>query len=291
MPTTWSTTRSTQSSARHFVDCSTHLPKQSCDRVPSPQDQRAIRPPARCASNATQNAEPAPQPANFTGKDTHKNLNNVFVFNDADVCRQYRIEVEQLRRGSFGRGLHGEVPKTYNVGGVPVKVLFAPDHTPELEFMKQMLKVRESSSETPGLPFSPSSAPPASTTRCSRSPAAGVRIRGDPICGLGVEEILSLGIFANLCSMSLMRRPGMTRLFSNPLALVGVRLAPSITVIARENTNARTCSRRRGWAQPLLRRGARNRARSGLAIAVLAGQAARVSQGGPLILLLVVINT
>jgi phospholipase D-like protein len=81
--------------------------------------------------------------ANFTDNDTHKNLNNVFVFNDADVCRQYRAEVEQLRGGSFGRGLHGDVPKTYDLAGVPVKVLFAPDHTPELEFMKQMLKVRD----------------------------------------------------------------------------------------------------------------------------------------------------
>jgi hypothetical protein len=78
--------------------------------------------------------------ANFTDTDTHKNLNGVFVFHDADVCRLYRVEVEQLRRGSFGRALHGEVPKTYDLGGVPVKVLFAPDHTPELEFMKQMLK-------------------------------------------------------------------------------------------------------------------------------------------------------
>jgi phosphatidylserine/phosphatidylglycerophosphate/cardiolipin synthase-like enzyme len=39
--------------------------------------------------------------------------------------------------------MHGEVPKTYDLAGVPVKVLFPPDHTPELEFMKQMLKVRE----------------------------------------------------------------------------------------------------------------------------------------------------
>jgi phosphatidylserine/phosphatidylglycerophosphate/cardiolipin synthase-like enzyme len=61
-------------------------------------------------------------PANFTDTDTHKNLNSVFVFHDADVCRLYRVEVEQLRRGSFGRALHGEVPKTYDLGGVPVKV-------------------------------------------------------------------------------------------------------------------------------------------------------------------------
>jgi phosphatidylserine/phosphatidylglycerophosphate/cardiolipin synthase-like enzyme len=82
--------------------------------------------------------------ANFTLTDTHSNLNHVFVFRNAYVCRQYETEVEQLRRGSFGRGMHGEVPKTYDLAGVPVKVLFAPDHTPELEFMKQMLKVRES---------------------------------------------------------------------------------------------------------------------------------------------------
>lgn len=81
--------------------------------------------------------------ANFTNNDMHKNLNNVFVFHDADVCRQYLVEAKQLRQGQFGRGLHGDVPKTYDLAGVPVKVLFAPDHTPELEFMKQMLKVRK----------------------------------------------------------------------------------------------------------------------------------------------------
>jgi phosphatidylserine/phosphatidylglycerophosphate/cardiolipin synthase-like enzyme len=78
--------------------------------------------------------------ANFTWTDTHVNLNNVFVFNSGLVARQYELEFDQLRRGSFGRGLHGDAPKTYNLGGVPVKILFAPDHTPELEFMKQMLK-------------------------------------------------------------------------------------------------------------------------------------------------------
>jgi len=80
--------------------------------------------------------------ANFTETDTHRNLNHVVVFHSAFVCRQYEVEVEQLRRGSFGRGLHGDVPKVYDLGGVPVKVLFGPDHTPELELIKQMLKVR-----------------------------------------------------------------------------------------------------------------------------------------------------
>jgi phosphatidylserine/phosphatidylglycerophosphate/cardiolipin synthase-like enzyme len=78
--------------------------------------------------------------ANFTTTDTHKNLNNVVVFRNAHVCRQYLAEVEQLKRGSFGRGLHGAAPATYDLGGVPVRVLFAPDHTPELEIVKQILK-------------------------------------------------------------------------------------------------------------------------------------------------------
>jgi phosphatidylserine/phosphatidylglycerophosphate/cardiolipin synthase-like enzyme len=78
--------------------------------------------------------------ANFTGTDTHKNLNNVFIFNDHRVCRDYLTEVQHLGGGDFGRGSHGEVPKTYGLGGVPVKVLFAPDHTPELEVIKQMLR-------------------------------------------------------------------------------------------------------------------------------------------------------
>ena len=76
---------------------------------------------------------------NFTVTDTHRNLNHVIVFRNAYVCRQYEIEFEQLRQGRFGRGLHGDVPRVYDLEGVPVKVLFAPDHTPELEIMKQML--------------------------------------------------------------------------------------------------------------------------------------------------------
>jgi phosphatidylserine/phosphatidylglycerophosphate/cardiolipin synthase-like enzyme len=60
--------------------------------------------------------------ANFTWTDTHVNLNNVVVFHNSYVCRQYEIEFEQLRRGMFGRGLHGEEPKTYDLaGGCPSK--------------------------------------------------------------------------------------------------------------------------------------------------------------------------
>ncbi|GAA3142189.1 phospholipase D-like domain-containing protein [Planomonospora alba] len=78
--------------------------------------------------------------ANFTGTDCHRNLNHVVVFHDPRICREYATEFDRMRAGLFGRGAHGRVPDAYNLGGVPVKVLFAPDHAPELEIMKQMLK-------------------------------------------------------------------------------------------------------------------------------------------------------
>jgi phosphatidylserine/phosphatidylglycerophosphate/cardiolipin synthase-like enzyme len=78
--------------------------------------------------------------ANFTVTDTHRNLNHLMVFHSAYVCKQYATEFAQLRNGSFGRREHGDAPKVYDLAGVPVKVLFAPDHTPELEIIKQMLK-------------------------------------------------------------------------------------------------------------------------------------------------------
>ncbi|WP_422769325.1 phospholipase D-like domain-containing protein [Plantactinospora sp. WMMC1484] len=78
--------------------------------------------------------------ANFTGTDCHRNLNHVVLFHHTRICQEYADEFDRLRQGRFGRGEHGRVPRAYNVGGVPVKVLFAPDHTPELEIMKQMLK-------------------------------------------------------------------------------------------------------------------------------------------------------
>lgn len=81
--------------------------------------------------------------ANFTHTDTHKNLNHVVIFNDYRVCREYRVEYSEIERGSFGRAHHGEVPGTFNLKGVPVRILFAPDHTPELEIMKQLNKAQD----------------------------------------------------------------------------------------------------------------------------------------------------
>jgi phosphatidylserine/phosphatidylglycerophosphate/cardiolipin synthase-like enzyme len=81
--------------------------------------------------------------ANFTHTDCHTNLNHVFVFHDKRICGEYRREFDEIAKGEFGRRQHGDVPRAYNLGGVPVRVLFAPDHTPELELIKQILKAEK----------------------------------------------------------------------------------------------------------------------------------------------------
>jgi phosphatidylserine/phosphatidylglycerophosphate/cardiolipin synthase-like enzyme len=78
--------------------------------------------------------------ANFTDTDCHLNLNHLFVFRHRGVQEDFGQEFREAWAGEFGRGRLGEPPKTHDVGGVPVKVLFAPDHGPEAEVVKQMLK-------------------------------------------------------------------------------------------------------------------------------------------------------
>lgn len=79
---------------------------------------------------------------NFTWTGTHKNLNHIIVFHDYRICRAYAKEFLELMSGTFGelRMRKPDHPKTVNIKGVPVRILFAPDNTPELEIIKQMLK-------------------------------------------------------------------------------------------------------------------------------------------------------
>lgn len=78
--------------------------------------------------------------ANFTDTDCHKNLNHLFVLQDADLHEDFGQEFREAWAGEFGRGRLGMPPRTHDLAGVPVKVLFAPDHGPESEVVKQMLK-------------------------------------------------------------------------------------------------------------------------------------------------------
>jgi phosphatidylserine/phosphatidylglycerophosphate/cardiolipin synthase-like enzyme len=77
---------------------------------------------------------------NFTDTDCHTNLNHLLVFEDHDVQMEFATEFAEIWGGEFGRGRLGKAPKTHGVRGVPVKVLFAPDHAPEAEVVKQLLK-------------------------------------------------------------------------------------------------------------------------------------------------------
>ncbi|MFK7802435.1 MAG: phospholipase D-like domain-containing protein [Anaerolineae bacterium] len=82
---------------------------------------------------------------NFTVTGTHNNLNHVIIFNDVGVCRRYREEFDEIREGNFGvfSRRKRSYPSTVNIEGVPVRVLFAPEDFPELEFIKQMLKCNQ----------------------------------------------------------------------------------------------------------------------------------------------------
>ena len=94
---------------------------------------------------------------NFTLTDTGKNtaaaplaagnnLNHVVVLHGQRACTQYGAEFERLRSGTFGV-LHERRdprPAEFELGGMRVKPVFAPDQGPEMEIMKQMLKARSS---------------------------------------------------------------------------------------------------------------------------------------------------
>ena len=80
--------------------------------------------------------------ANFTDTDTHANLNHVVIFHDVRIAQEYYSQFNQLREGEFGRRSLGLPPRDYMLDGVPVRILFAPDNVPELELIKQMLKLR-----------------------------------------------------------------------------------------------------------------------------------------------------
>ncbi|MEM9349472.1 MAG: phospholipase D-like domain-containing protein [Pseudomonadota bacterium] len=81
---------------------------------------------------------------NFTSTGVGKNLNHVVIINDKGVANAYKREFRDIRRGLFGKQstAHGAAPIEDDVSGIRIKPLFAPDHAPEMEIMKQILKAR-----------------------------------------------------------------------------------------------------------------------------------------------------
>ncbi len=82
---------------------------------------------------------------NFTLTGTHANLNHVVVFDGKRMADAYQKEFDEIWTGTFGRARsrHEPHPPEPRLAGVALKVVFAPDHMPEMEIMKQMLKARE----------------------------------------------------------------------------------------------------------------------------------------------------
>jgi len=82
---------------------------------------------------------------NFTDTGTSTNLNHLVIIDDIDVARIYSREFREIMQGHFGKldEGHDPAPDVVRVSDVPVKVLFAPDHNPEMEIMKQMARARK----------------------------------------------------------------------------------------------------------------------------------------------------
>jgi len=83
---------------------------------------------------------------NFTPTGVASNLNHVLIAKSNKVARVYSNEFKEILDGTFGSNQtrRFSLPRVYCVAGVPVKILFAPDHSPEMEIMKQMLKAEKS---------------------------------------------------------------------------------------------------------------------------------------------------
>ncbi|WP_066633040.1 phospholipase D-like domain-containing protein [Labilibacter marinus] len=81
---------------------------------------------------------------NFTKTGTSKNLNHIAVVSNKKVVSAYKKEFKEIMAGKFGK--NSEVtPKPVPAisDSVRLKPLFAPNHNPEMEIMKQMAKAKE----------------------------------------------------------------------------------------------------------------------------------------------------
>ncbi len=81
---------------------------------------------------------------NFTPTGVGSNLNHLVVIEGKSVANEYADEFAEIWTGTFGtkRERHERKPREPRVSGVKMKPIFAPDHQPEMEIMKQMLKAR-----------------------------------------------------------------------------------------------------------------------------------------------------
>lgn len=79
---------------------------------------------------------------NFTDTGISRNLNHLVIVHDRKVANTYSKEYGEIQQGHFGKlnEGHDPAPKDVVVSNLPIRIAFAPDHNPEMEIMKQMLK-------------------------------------------------------------------------------------------------------------------------------------------------------
>lgn len=81
---------------------------------------------------------------NFTDTGTSTNLNHIVIIKDKKIAKIYSKEFREIQQGHFGKlnEGHDASPDDVAVSDIPIRILFAPDHSPEMEIMKQMLKAK-----------------------------------------------------------------------------------------------------------------------------------------------------
>jgi len=82
---------------------------------------------------------------NFTDTGVTRNLNHIVIVHDRKVANTYAKEFREIQQGHFGKlnEGHDEKPRDVEVSKLPIRIAFSPDHNPEMEIMKQMLKAKK----------------------------------------------------------------------------------------------------------------------------------------------------
>jgi len=82
---------------------------------------------------------------NFTDTGVAENLNHIVIIHNKKIAKVYDREFSEIQQGHFGKLNEGHDPRPeeFWVSGLCVKTLFAPDHNPEMEVMKQIAKARQ----------------------------------------------------------------------------------------------------------------------------------------------------
>lgn len=113
---------------------------------------------------------------NFTDTGVSQNLNHIVIVHNKKIAKIYDTEFKEIQQGQFGKinEGHDSAPAEVEVSGVRVKPLFAPDHNPEMEIMKQIAKA-ESRIDFAIFTFSASSG---IDDQLVLAKQAGIKIRG-----------------------------------------------------------------------------------------------------------------